>query len=383
MPYPLAVISPSFGIKSETFIHRHMIGLLPGKTAIVVHNNEDTDATFPHLPNLIIHPSRKDWRWFCNGFLFASGWSNLSPVQRRVLNFLKEHGTKIILSEYLDYSLKWIDVARKQGILFFAHAHGYDVSKTLRDPAMRRQYLRLDEADGIITMSEVSRQRLIELGLNSHKIHVIPYGIDVQDQCPKHETKDVVYCLAVGRMVGKKAPLNTLKAFQQAFIHNSKLRLDYIGEGELYPEAVQFVRHYTLEPFVKLHGAQPNSVVQKYMKNADIFIQHSITDPETGDEEGLPVAILEAMSGGLPVVATRHAGIPEAVLEDQTGYLVDEGDVDGMAHYLIKLADDFVLRDRLGYNGWKRAQGFFTWNRERSLLLELFKLNETTNLTDH
>ena len=62
------------------------------------------------------------------------------------------------------------------------------------------------------------------------------------------------------------------------------------------------------------------------MEAADVLIQHSVVDPATGDEEGLPVAILEGMGCGLPVVATRHAGIPESVVEGETGMLVDEGD---------------------------------------------------------
>jgi colanic acid/amylovoran biosynthesis glycosyltransferase len=100
------------------------------------------------------------------------------------------------------------------------------------------------------------------------------------------------------------------------------------------------------------------------MDRADIFLQHSITDPVTGDEEGLPVAILEAMAHSLPVISTIHAGIPEAVLEGTTGFLVRERDTEGMAERIIATAADPDLKNELGENAWRRARDFFSAERE-------------------
>ena len=141
----------------------------------------------------------------------------------------------------------------------------------------------------------------------------------------------------------KEIPTFTLEAFRQALKVNSSLRLEYVGDGELIDEVRQFVRTNQLDDKVLLHGSKPNLDVQELMKNADIFLQHSRTDPVTGDEEGLPVAILEAMANSLPVVSTRHAGIPEAVMGSATGYLVDEGDVEDMANHIVKLGSDAKL----------------------------------------
>src|SRR5207247_4061449 len=122
------------------------------------------------------------------------------------------------------------------------------------------------------------------------------------------------------------------------------------------------------------HGGQPNEVVQRLMRDADIFVQHSITDPDTGDAEGLPVSILEAMAHGLPVVSTRHAGIPEAVSDGVSGYLVDEGDTAGMAERIVALIRSADLRHRMGDAGWRRAKEDFSWERERSALLRILGL---------
>jgi glycosyltransferase involved in cell wall biosynthesis len=179
--------------------------------------------------------------------------------------------------------------------------------------------------------------------------------------------------------VRKKAPLLTLEAFRRARSSCPTLHLDYVGSGELFPAAQQFIRDHALGQCVELHGAEPNEVVQERMRHADIFIQHSVTDPKTGDEEGLPISILEALAHGLPVVSTRHAGIPEIVQEGVMGFLVDEGDSQGMAERLLaerllELVRDPQLRQRMGLAGWQRVKERFTWERERSDLLKILKL---------
>lgn len=128
-----------------------------------------------------------------------------------------------------------------------------------------------------------------------------------------------------------------------------------------------------------LHGGQPNEVVQQLMSKADIFLQHSMTDPESGNEEGLPVAILEAMANSLPVVSTRHAGIPEAVLDGFTGYLVDEGDTLEMGERIVMLALDPHLRQRMGEDGWRRVKDNFSWENEQRQLLKILGLKKIAN----
>jgi glycosyltransferase involved in cell wall biosynthesis len=83
------------------------------------------------------------------------------------------------------------------------------------------------------------------------------------------------------------------------------------------------------------------------MQKARAFVQHSVTAHD-GDAEGTPNAVLEAGASGLPVVATRHAGIKDSVIEMKTGLLVDEGDIDGMAQHMIRLAKDSALAASLG-----------------------------------
>jgi glycosyltransferase involved in cell wall biosynthesis len=95
------------------------------------------------------------------------------------------------------------------------------------------------------------------------------------------------------------------------------------------------------------------------MRKARAFVQHSM-QANDGDSEGTPLAILEAGASGLPVVSTRHAGIPDVVLDSDTGLLVEEGDVDGMAQCMIRLAESPKLALELGTAARERIAEDFT-----------------------
>src|SRR5262249_32118444 len=149
----------------------------------------------------------------------------------------------------------------------------------------------------------------------------------------------------------------------------ARLRLDYVGAGPLLPAVQQFIHAFNLEDRVILHGNQSNRSVLALMAKADVFLQHSM-------QEGLGVAILEAMSRALPVVATRAGGILETVMDGVTGFLVEPGDSAGMAERIVALARDRDLRARMGLAGWRRAKECFTWERERAELLKIMGLEE-------
>jgi glycosyltransferase involved in cell wall biosynthesis len=300
----------------------------------------------------------------------------LLPLIDPLLLFLKKHQVQVLLGEYLDQSLPLFRLLRGTKISFYVHAHGQDLARCLRHEKFRQGYLEYADSAGVISMSQKGKNSLVALGLPPNLIHVARYGVDVPQDPFSNITNNsqVVRCIAVGRMANKKAPFLLLESFRRAAEANSALRLDYIGGGELFVMAVHYIRAWHLQDRVCLHGVQPPSFVADLMSKSDIFLQHSAIDPTNGDMEGLPVAILEAMARGLPVVSTRHAGIPEQVVEEETGLLVDEGDVDGMAYNILLLAKDPALRRRMGKAGHRRALENFTWERNRDSLRQAMGL---------
>lgn len=300
----------------------------------------------------------------------AAPWSPDIAVE----DFLRRHKVQAILSEYLDLSLHWLQLAKRLAIRFYAHGHGYDVSSSLRNAIFRERYRELNQADGIVVVSQKSRQRLIHLGLRPDLIHVIPCGVDISSEPPEHLPSNLVRCLAIGRMVAKKSPIILLDAFRQAVLQCPNLHLDYVGDGPLFDAAFQYVTVMHLTEKVTLHRSQEHHVVQNMLQKSDIFLQHSRVDPETGDEEGLPVAILEAMANALPVISTQHAGIPEAICHGISGFLEAEGDSLAMAKRIVQLASDKELRKQFGENGWRHCRKHFSWDQERRNLREVMRI---------
>jgi colanic acid/amylovoran biosynthesis glycosyltransferase len=364
----LAIYTPAIGVPSETFIRRHIEDLAPAKTVVIC----DTVLLPPAGNWRVDYPihctsSRVNW-----GFRLLRRQltgDRLIPVIDPLLRFIKKHNVEVVLGEYMDRSLPLFRLLRGTGVRFFVHAHGHDVARCLQQDEYRRGYVEYADAAGIIAMSQKGKDALVALGLPPERIQVVRYGVDVPDHvAPNSAEVGKVRCVAVGRMTNIKAPILLLESFRRAVAQNPHLDLDYVGGGELFAMAAHYVRAWHLEDKVTLHGVQPSSFVAEVMNRADIFLQHSATDPTNGDQEGLPVAILEAMAKGLPVVSTRHAGIPEEVVEQETGILVDEGDVDGMATAILRLAADSMLRNRMGAAGHRRALEQFTWQRNRDEL---------------
>jgi colanic acid/amylovoran biosynthesis glycosyltransferase len=369
--HPLAIVTPEHGVGTQTFIRRHTELLLPDGTVVVTRRINSARAQNSAVPVLQLDRIRPPLvRRAARSAARRLGLSVDDLQVSEATRFLRQHRVEVIMGEHLDTSLPWLDMARRLGIRFFAHAHGYDVSMRLNDPKWRAAYLRYNEADGVITMSRVSRDRLVKVGLDPSRVHVIPYGVDVPAEPIARPERQTVRCLAVGRLVPKKGPILALDAFRRAVSAHPKLHLDFVGAGPLLPGVQQFVQCLSLERCVTLHGERSHEDVQRMMREADIFIQHSITASD-GNEEGLPVAVLEATAHGLPVVSTRHAGIPEAIADNVSGFLVDEGDSIAMADRIVALAGDPDRRKAMGHAGWRAATAQFSWSQERTRLREL------------
>ncbi|MBI1777786.1 MAG: glycosyltransferase family 4 protein [Proteobacteria bacterium] len=294
---------------------------------------------------------------------------------RALRSFLAEHRVRAMLVDFLDGFLRYMPAVQGARVRWYSFGHGFDVSRRLDEPRWLARYRAHGQAEGVFVRADCIRERLVaRVGLDPKRVHVVRGGIDVPDAPLPHPADGEVRVLAVGRFMAKKGPLQTLAAFRVALERVPDLRLEMIGDGPLMAQSEQYVHEKGLEDRVTLRGAQPPEEVQRALASAHIFVQHSRRDPVTGDEEGLPASITEAMAAALPVVSTRHAGIPEAVREGEEGYLVEEGDVRGMAERIARLARDASARQEMGESGWRRAREMFRWEQEREALLSLMRL---------
>ena len=360
MTYPLAVCVPVVGEPSETFIRRHVELLQPGGTVVIARRSAPASSAgwTVDVPTLYLDPLLDEWGG--------------AAERAAVASFLADHGVRSVLMEYLDIWLPFLSVMRSSGVRTVAHAHGYDVSMRLREDYWRSAYLAYRDIDAVVTMSRHSRRRLVEVGLPPDLVQVIHSGVDVPSLSSRQPARPA-HVMVVGRLVAKKNPIATIEACARAVRMGADLRVTVIGDGPLMDDVRAASARAPMA--LALTGAQPHGFVLAALTSADIFCQHSVVDPQTGDEEGVPVAILEAMAHAVPVVTTRHAGIPEAVVDGVTGYLVDEGNVNAMAERIAALATEPDLRRRLGSAGRARVQAGFSWPAEREALVDTLHLD--------
>jgi colanic acid/amylovoran biosynthesis glycosyltransferase len=356
----LAVFAMQLRSVSETFIQRHLKDIAPGET-VAVCRMQGLEGEAP-----------------CEAFL-ADQWALRLPVRlacraganrqrllrATVARFLRRHGVGFVLGEYLDQFVEFVPMLDAMGLPYVAQGHGLDLSSSIKSGAVGDRYLAYKSAKAVLTRCEFHRRRLISMGLPADNIHVNPGGVDIPACLTRRAPSASKRFLAIGRMTPQKAPILLLEAFRLAAHTDPELTLDYVGGGALFPAVREFVEGCGLADRVRLHGLASEAEKHRLLGECGVFVQHSMTDPETGDEEGLPAAIQEAMAGGLAVVSTRHSGIPEAVLEGKTGLLCDEGDVRGMAAAFLAVPERAT---ELGAAGYLRATANYAWEHERARL---------------
>lgn len=253
-----------------------------------------------------------------------------------------------VLAEYGTTGAATVEACKLFGIPLIVHFHGCDAHERSILAEYGEKYPRMfAQAAAIIAVSRSMQRQLISLGAPADKVHYNPCGIDCSAFGGAEPGNAPPLFIAVGRFVEKKAPEVTLKAFSQVQRKFPHAELRMIGDGPLFEQCKALASSLGIANAVTFLGAQPHAVVQAEMRQARCFLQHSVEAP-SGDCEGTPLGILEAGASGLPVVATRHAGIPDVVIEGETGFLVNEHDIDGMAAHMLRLLEDPMLAARMG-----------------------------------
>ena len=221
--------------------------------------------------------------------------------------------------------------------------HGYDITAMPKSAAWQRRYRRLwrDEVL-ILTPSEFMRQKVIGLGASPQQVVVQQNGIDLDtwsSSDPGSRYAGKVSFLFVGRLIKKKGPRELVMAFARLrqLAPEIDAELNLCGSGSLEAELQRDIARLGLKQSVHLRGAVSNAQVRQAMMQAHIMVQHSV-ETASGDMEGLPVSLTEAAASGLPIIATRHSGIPEIVVDGVNGFLVEEHDIEGMAAKMVELA---------------------------------------------
>lgn len=328
----VAIATGEYHLGGETFINRHIEHLFGGNTVVVCGRfRGDNPYGKPYFirrdglsgRDMLVAP----WWLLRNRIRHGTSRLPFGEAKQALVKFLHDERVEVILAEFGTQALALAPLANALGIPIFTYFRGTDASKAIRTERMRTAYRKMmPRLGGVFSVSQFLLDNLAKHGISHPNSTVIPSGVDIRRFAP--QAKVPLSFLAVGRFVEKKAPMTTLRAFANATKDLPEARLDFIGDGPLLEPTRALAEDLGVSDKIRFHGAQPHNTVRDRLMSTQFFLQHSVTARD-GNTEGLPTAIQEAMACGCITVSTRHAGIPEAIDEGETGFLVNEHDEDG------------------------------------------------------
>lgn len=265
-----------------------------------------------------------------------------------------------------------LPIAHYAGIPLVVTFHGGDATKDkhyesgrlLPTIFQRRRRALAEEAEMIFCVSQFVRERLIARGFPAAKLQTHYLGIDIPDEValPPLGAKSVLF---VGRLVEKKGVDVLIDAMAVVRAIDPALKLIVIGDGPLRTDLQRRALKAGIQ--ADFRGWLKPSDVHAAMRRALLLAVPSRT-AEGGDAEGLPTVIMEAMALGLPVVASRHAGIPEIISHGVTGLLIPENDAAALAEAIVALDRDQDLAGRLRGEAYADVRARFDAERQSALL---------------
>ncbi len=346
----VALVSMNKEAYSETFIHFHRTrlnanvfylyqGVLPEKAG---------DEVF-HIYN---SPIARKWASLRRTY-FAS---TLDAHEQAIADYLLRNKIDIILVEYGISGAAMVRVSKETGIPLIVFFHGFDAySKATLSKVNYRPLFQ--HAARIFAVSKHMMLQLVQLGCPPEKLVLNPCSPD-DSFFDIHNNPTGRNFYSVGRFVAKKAPHFTIAAFAIAVKKYPDATLTMVGKGPLLEKCQKLVEKLGIRNNVIFLGVCPPAQIRHFYETGFAYVQHSVV-AFNGDREGTSISVNEAGAAGMPVVATFHGGIQDAVLNEETGLLVKEGDVAGMAKAMLRLLDNPGFAASLGAAAKDRLSQYF------------------------
>lgn len=332
------------------------------------------------LPKPRTHPLRRLWQKQILGRPITIYRSEA----RRLLGELRKVDARL-LHVYFGHIgvhlLPFLEISPLPVIVSF---HGADAQVDLEKPSHRQPLQRvLQKADRLLVRSDSLAQRLLALGCDPAKIRLHRTGLPLAEIAFHQRTPptDGAWrCVQACRLIAKKGLPTSLRAFAEFAASHPDATFTIAGEGPMLRELQDLVQSLGLAGRVHFPGFLSQAQLRQLLSEAHLFLHPSELGPN-GDQEGVPNSMLEAMASGLPVVATRHGGIPEAVEHGVSGCLVAEGDAPALATEMLRLARNPLDFTRMSAAAADHARKRFDLDVQSCILEEIYRelLDEVSN----
>ncbi len=353
--------SPVVACYCATFLKPEMLHIYRQITAlkrvspVVIARKRENAARFPFDKiDVVAKPALHFLRRFWFRQVRDKPWQ-ISPGELRALTNVLEKRNAQLLHIYFGqiavHLLPLIRAWEKPSIVSF---HGADALVDMNKPAYRTATKQmLDAVKLVLVRSQSLRRAVIDLGCEEEKIEVQRTGIPL-DEFPFRERNippnGEWRFVQAGRLIEKKGLPVTLRAFASFLRRYPKATLTIAGEGPLLGQLQDLARELKIDNRVSFTGFISQEQLRELYYASHIFLHPSETGPD-GNQEGIPNSMLEAMASGLPVFATQHGGIPEAIENGVSGVLVPEHNHEELADALLNAVPDPEFLSRIARAG--------------------------------
>jgi colanic acid/amylovoran biosynthesis glycosyltransferase len=322
----------------------------------------------PHRTSEIIHSKWRELLYSLYDSVTRKATSEINTYQKKQFKrCLKHHKIDFVFAEFLITGGYAVDLCKEMGVPILATALGYDISKYNVMEQNKDRYKRLfDYAKAVVVVSEHMKVNLKKYGCPMDKVVFSPAGPEDSFFKLEPNYKSEQF-FGLGRFVYKKAPHITILAFSKVLLKFPNATLVLGGDGPLLSVCEDLVSSLKIDDNVKFIGRINQKEQMDFLATSLAFVQHSKVAKD-GDNEGTPVAILEASAAGIPIISTIHGGIPGVVINEETGLLCEENDMEEMSKNMLKLLMDKKQAERMGKAGKEYVKQNFTLNQHIEVL---------------
>lgn len=284
-----------------------------------------------------------------------------------------KHSTTVNYVHFIGFAIKIKNFILDSKNPTIIHCHGKDImwdlkdfktGQTIHSPTYFNDLKKIANRAYFLANSTYTRNQLLEQGIKPNRIFINYFGINLEPLINKSD-KDKFRILYLGRLVDFKGPLEVISAFEKASNMGMEGELIIAGGGEMENECKDIIKKSIYRDNIKLIGWVDKAQANDLYRNADVFTAHNKKDKNTNQVEAFGVTIIEAMSYGLPVITGSSGGVTDSVVDSETGFLIEPGDVNNHAQKFFDLYQDKNLRKEMGEKARLRIKEKFSPDKER------------------
>jgi colanic acid/amylovoran biosynthesis glycosyltransferase len=365
MSSPVVISFCAVFLKREMqHIYRQVTGLRRYRNMVFTEDRQEEEL-FPYeavarVPGPKISPWQRLWRkWGLRepSLLYRGHGDALAGL-------LRQHPADVMHVYFGHTAVHWWPFLRNWPHPVVVSFHGVDAMPRPHqkdyEPRMREM---LAQVPVVLARSESLARGLVARGCPAEKILLnrtaVPLGDFPWRERDYPPADGGWHVVQASRFIAKKGLDLTVRAFAEFARARKGARLTLVGEGPLEEELRALAAELGVADRVAFPGFLSPAALNEILQSAQVFLHPSRLTPG-GDQEGVPNSLLEAMATGLPVLGTRHGGIPEAVTHGISGWLVEEEDLTGLGAGLERLAGDPALCRELGKNAAESVRANFS-----------------------